>query len=256
MGRTYPFPLPAAMPGRLRSGDAAARTVRPPSRPLAWSPVVRHLVWDWNGTLFDDLACCVEVANRLLAEFGLERLDGVAAYRARFRFPIVEYYADLGFDTGDGGNFEAAAHRYLELYAAAAATCGLHPGARETLAAVHAAGVRQVVVSASRQDHLLTQLAPFGLDAWLDGAHGIEDIYAASKEGAARRWLAESGADPAEVVFVGDSAHDHEIATAVGAPCVLFSGGHHSREHLASFGVPVVDDLREVPGFVGRAQSR
>lgn len=216
-----------------------------------------HVVWDWNGTLLDDVDCAVAVVNQLLGEFGLPALDGVPAYRAVFRFPIVEYYADLGFDTGPGGNFVAAAHRYLELYGAASARCGLHAGATEALAELHAAGLRQVVVSASHQDNLLHQLAPFGLDRWLDGAHGLEDIYAASKADVARRWLRESGADPAQVLFVGDSEHDFEIADALGARCVLFGGGHHAPEHLASLGVPVIDDLTRVPELAtGADQSR
>jgi phosphoglycolate phosphatase len=212
--------------------------------------VASHVVWDWNGTLLDDLTCCVEVANRLLTEFGLPTLDGVAGYHAAFRFPIVDYYAVLGFDTSPGGNFDAAAHRYIDLYAHAATACSLHDGALDALIALRDAGVGQVVVSASQQQNLEAQMAPFGLDAWLDGAHGIDDIYAASKEGVARAWLATSGADPADVVFVGDSEHDLQIARALGAGCVLYSGGHHAREHLASLGAPVVDDLRDVVALV------
>lgn len=208
------------------------------------------VVWDWNGTLFDDLQCCVEVVNQLLDEYGLPALAGVRGYQAVFRFPIADYYADLGFDTSPEGNFAAAAHRYLELYTAASAACRLHDGATEVLRSLHARGTRQVVISASEQQNLLAQLGPFGLDAWLDGAHGIEDIYAASKEALARRWLSEAGADPAQVWFVGDSEHDFEIAEALGAHCVLFSGGHHSRAHLASLGAPVVDDLRDVLNHV------
>lgn len=208
-----------------------------------------HVVWDWNGTLLDDLRCCVDVTNRMLAEFGLPVLDDVAAYQAVFRFPIVEYYADLGFDITPGGNFDAAARRYLELYGPAARSCGLHEGARETVGELHAGGVRQVVVSASEQNNLRAQLDLFDLDQWLDGAHGIEDIYAASKQSIAQRWLLSEHLDPADVLFVGDSEHDFEIADALGAHCVLFSGGHHARAHLASLGVPVVDDLRDVPRF-------
>lgn len=209
-----------------------------------------HVVWDWNGTLLDDLDCCLDVTNQMLAEFGLPVLDGVAAYRSVFRFPIVEYYADLGFDTSPEGNFDAAARRYLELYTPASASCGLHEGATDILADLHASGVRQVVISASEQQNLLAQLGPWSLDRWLDGAHGIEDIYAASKAGIARRWLEDAGLDPQQVCFVGDSEHDFEIADALGARCVLFSGGHHARAHLAGLGVPVVDDLPGVREFV------
>jgi phosphoglycolate phosphatase len=210
------------------------------------------VVWDWNGTLLDDLDTCVTVANQLLGEFGLPALAGVAGYHAKFRFPIIEYYADLGFDTSASGNFDSAARRYLELYGAASVQCGLHDGALEAVAAVHAAGVRQVVISASQQDNLRVQLAPFGLDAYLDGVHGIPDIYAASKETLARRWLSDEGLTGDEVLFVGDSEHDFEIATALGARCLLFSGGHHARAHLESLGAPVIDDLREVPVFLSR----
>jgi len=211
---------------------------------------VTHVVWDWNGTLFDDVACSVEVANQLLGEFGLRRFVGLADYRATFRFPIVDYYADLGFDTGPGGNFVAAAHRFMELYRAAAPRCGLHAGATEALASLHVAGLRQVVISAAEHGHLAAQVGPFGLDRWLDGFHGIGDIYAASKEELARGWLAAEGVEARSVVFVGDSEHDFEIADAVGARCVLFSGGHHARPHLESLGAPVVDALAEVADLV------
>ncbi|HQZ00230.1 MAG TPA: HAD hydrolase-like protein [Propionicimonas sp.] len=212
--------------------------------------VVTHVVWDWNGTLLDDLHCCIDVTNTLLIEYGLPVLDGVADYQRIFRFPVAEYYADLGFDTRPGGNFGTASVRYLELYHAAAVRCELHAGAKETLRRLHASGVRQVVISASEQQNLLKQLSPFQLNGWLDGAHGIADIYAASKLSIAQRWLATTGADPAEVVFVGDSQHDYEIATAVGARCVLFSGGHHSRTQLETLDAPVVDDLFQVAAHV------
>jgi len=212
--------------------------------------VLTHVVWDWNGTLFDDLATCVAVADTLLAEYGLPALNGIDDYRARFRFPVVDYYADLGFDTSPSGNFDAAARRYIELYGPAAADCALHDGAVETLAALHGSGVRQVLISASQHDNLVEQVTPFGLDEFLDGILGIEDIYAASKEALARRWLGEEGLRPSDVLFVGDSEHDFEIAHALGAACVLYSGGHHSRVRLESLGAPVVDDLRAVCRYV------
>lgn len=89
--------------------------------------------WDWNGTLLDDLDCCMEVANTLLGEFGLPQLNGVAEYQSKIRFPIITYYDTLGFDVSATGTFQAAAHRFLELYAVASTTCELHDGARKPL---------------------------------------------------------------------------------------------------------------------------
>ena len=121
---------------------------------------MRYVVWDWNGTLLDDLTCAVQVTNQLLDEFALPRLSGVDDYHRVFRFPVSQYYADLGFDVTAGGNFEAASRRFLELYLAAARSCALHSGAVATLAALHEAGIGQVLISASEQTNLSAQVAP------------------------------------------------------------------------------------------------
>ncbi|PFG16588.1 phosphoglycolate phosphatase [Propionicimonas paludicola] len=211
---------------------------------------MRYVVWDWNGTLLNDLACAVSATNQLLDEFRLPRLAGVAAYHQVFRFPVRDYYADLGFDVSPEGNFDAASRRFLELYLAAARGCELHDGATQTMAALHSDGIGQVLISASEQTNLTTQVTPFGLDGWLEQALGLSDIYAASKRMLAERWLESTGADPAQVLFVGDSEHDYEIAAGLGARCALYSGGHQSRQHLESFPVPVIDDLRQVAELV------
>lgn len=223
---------------------------------LALLLVATHVVWDWNGTLLDDLDCCLTVTDQLLAEFDLPALAGRDHYQRIFRFPVADYYADLGFDTGPDGNFTEAARRYVQLYTAAATSCGLHEGAHETLAILNGAGIRQVIISASQQQVLDAQLEPFALGRWLDGAHGIADIYAASKLAVAERWLALSAAEPGTVIFVGDSAHDHEIATALGAQCVLFSGGHHAGADLRRLNAPVIDDLRDLIAFVAPETGR
>lgn len=212
--------------------------------------MISHVVWDWNGTLFDDVQVSFDVANQLLDDFNLPRLASVEHYRQTFGFPIVEYYRRLGFDVGPGGNFEAGAARYIQLYSEAAPACSLAPGALATVRALHEIGVQQVVISASQQGHLQAQLAPFGLTGWLDEVLGLDNIYAASKEAIVRAWLTRSAAAPRQVLFVGDSEHDAEIADAVGASCALVAHGHHGRARLSRFSVPIIDHLDEVLALV------
>jgi len=211
---------------------------------------MRYVVWDWNGTLLDDLSCAIAATNQLLTEFALPPLAGVDAYHQVFRFPVSDYYADLGFDVTPGGNFEAASRRFLELYLNAARTCGLHAGAVQTMATLHEAGVTQVVISASEQGNLDAQLAPFALGEWLEAALGLGDIYAASKQALAQNWLLDTGAEPSQVLFVGDSGHDYQIAAALGARCALYTRGHQPRQYLETLPVPIIDDLREVVALV------
>lgn len=217
---------------------------------------MRYVVWDWNGTLLDDLSCAVDVTNQLLAEFTLPQLADIEAYHQVFRFPVSQYYADLGFDLSPGGNFEVASRRFLQLYLDAARRCRLHAGAVQTMAALHEAGVGQVLISASEQRNLNTQLAQFELDQWLDAALGLSDIYAASKQAIAQNWLNQVGVEPSEVLFVGDSEHDYEIAAALGARCALYSGGHQSRRHLETLPATVIDELTDVLALVGLDQPQ
>ena len=58
-----------------------------------------HVIWDWNGTLFDDTPLCVEIMGGMLAKRGLAPLDE-GRYREVFTFPVRDYYARLGFDFG------------------------------------------------------------------------------------------------------------------------------------------------------------
>lgn len=218
--------------------------------------MVKYVVWDWNGTLLDDVQVCVAVSNQLLKEFDLPGFSDVEDYRAKFRFPIIDCYTDLGFDTSPEGNFVEASLRYIELYSAASAKCHLHERAPETVRALHEAGIRQVIISASQQDNLRAQLLPFGIDRYLDDSLGIDNIYAASKEHLALSWIAAQGLAADEVLFVGDTEHDYEIAQAIGADCLLFSGGHHSRSRLESLEAPVIDDLRDVLRFASASSGK
>ena len=46
------------------------------------------VLWDWNGTLLDDVTLCVDALNRLLARYGYDRQYDLDGYRKIFGFPI------------------------------------------------------------------------------------------------------------------------------------------------------------------------
>ena len=59
--------------------------------------MVKTIIWDWNGTLLDDLDLSLESVNILLEERNLPALS-VEKYKDIFCFPIVVYYVKAGFD--------------------------------------------------------------------------------------------------------------------------------------------------------------
>lgn len=133
-------------------------------------------LWDWNGTLVNDVALCSQLLNSQLQRHGHAPLGGVEEYRRVFRFPIEEYYKDAGFDFARCSYRQLAAE-YMQLYPARLLECPLQPHARQVLAALAARGARQVVLSASEQAMLDEQLAHFGLMGYFEEVLGQSDFY-------------------------------------------------------------------------------
>ena len=207
------------------------------------------LIWDWNGTLLDDLDFCVDALNWLLGQFGYPQRYDRAGYRAIFGFPIEDYYRRAGFDFARHP-FPVLAERYMEHYIPGSMACPLAADAPAALAAARAAGCRQVVLSASPLPTLRRQVANLNAGGWFDELLGLSDIYARSKVELGRAWLARSGLDPASALLVGDTLHDAEVARELGARCVLCAAGHQPRARLEAAGLPVIDSLAGLPALL------
>lgn len=202
---------------------------------------LEHVIWDWNGTLLDDAELCVEVMNGVLARRRLPPLTA-ERYAARFRFPVRDYYADLGFDF-ERESFEVVGTEFIEGYSAREASCGLRAEARSTLEALAARRLTQSVLSASQQARLEAQARRLGVHVHFEALVGLDDHYAHGKVGIGQRWMAKRGVDPSRTVLVGDTDHDVDVARALGVQCVLVPSGHQSAERLARCGVEVLPGL-------------
>ena len=202
---------------------------------------VRHVVWDWNGTLLDDAWLCVEVMDGLLRARGLPGLD-IARYQDLFGFPVRDYYRRLGFDF-DKETFEVVGAEFIEGYQTRQHECRLQEGAGVVLAALAERGIGCSVLSASEQARLLAQASRLGVRSSFVGMLGLSDHWAGGKLENGRRWIAELGQDPREVLLVGDTDHDCEVAREIGVRCALIPSGHQSAARLRALGAPVLDSL-------------
>ncbi|MFH0878545.1 MAG: HAD hydrolase-like protein [Lentisphaerota bacterium] len=204
----------------------------------------KHVMWDWNGTLFDDAGLCLEGMNELLCRRGMPLLS-TERYQEIFDFPVIDYYRRAGFDFARE-SFQDLSVEFMEIYERRKVECGLHVHALEILHHINSIGLTQSVLSAYKQDLLESILDHFKLREGFVKVIGISDIFAASKLEQGRRWIADLGHPPTEVVLIGDTTHDFEVARAMGAACWLVPGGNQPRAKLEKCGVPVFDSLAEV----------
>jgi phosphoglycolate phosphatase len=209
------------------------------------TPPYKHAIWDWNGTLLNDTSLCVEVLNGLLRRRGRGPITE-AIYRNHFGFPVIDFYHYLGFDT-DSDSFDQVSHEFIGDYEMRwFQESELQPEASTVLSALTEMGMTHSVLSAAKQEALNTGIAHFGLSEYFIGLMGTDNIYAQGKVAQGQHWIKQLPWKPDEIVLIGDTLHDFEVAQAIGTHCVLIGHGHHTPERLAAAGVPVVQSLHEL----------
>ena len=207
-----------------------------------------HIIWDWNGTLLNDVDWCITRINRMLAKRNKRTLAGVSEYHAAFCFPIIDYYRNVGFDF-DEEPFEALAQEYIAMYHGEGSnSVALYENTEHVLKAIKSLQISQIILSASAQDNLEMQMSPFDIRHYFDEILGISNIYAKSKVEIGIDYLSRNNVQRG--IMIGDSVHDFEVSQAMGIDCVLVSYGHQSKEKLAQCNVPVFDNLEEVLSYL------
>ena len=188
-----------------------------------------HIIWDFNGTLYDDVDVCLSCGRRLMRAHGLEPIGSLEEYRAIFGFPIIDYYARMGFDF-EKTPYSELAVEWVAYYNEESVSARLADGAHEVLSAIRSRGIPQLVLSASEQNMLAGQIEALGIAGYFDALLGQSDIHAHGKLEIARAWRAKN--PDAIPLLIGDTDHDAAVAEAIGADCILLASGHQSRETL------------------------
>ena len=200
---------------------------------------IDHVIWDWNGTLLNDVPHAIDTINFLLEPRGLPLLS-VERYREIFGFPIRRYYETLGFDL-QAESFADLCDQFIERFMAKVGECPLAPGSRELLGQIKAAGKKQSVLSATEQGNLHDMMSQFGLSHYFDFVFGIADRLAVSKVQRGHDLMRESGVPSTRTLLIGDTDHDLEVGRALGISVLLVTHGHQSAERLKRLHHDVID---------------
>jgi phosphoglycolate phosphatase len=204
------------------------------------------VVFDWNGTIIDDVCLAVASVNQLCRDRGLVELT-TDVYRQKFCFPIRDFYAKLGFDFTEH-SFPALMEDYLALFDAQVGQCDLCPGVMDLLEQLHRQGTRISILSASHQDTLHHTARKKGVEGYLDHLFGLDASDATSKLDRARDLDCLLNRTPAtRVLMIGDTDHDAQVAQDCGWDFLAVATGHQSIERLVRLGTPVLPTLATLP---------
>lgn len=210
--------------------------------------VHKHIIWDWNGTLLDDVEIVIAAMNVLLKKRKLALLD-YKTYKDIFTFPVQDYYAHLGFDFGIEA-FEELATEYIAELNSDKYCFKLYTGAKKILDEIRIKGITQSILSASQEEELNDIVKRLGIGGYFKKIAGLDNHYAKSKVEKGKEFLAELELKPQEVLLVGDTVHDYEVSQEIGCDCLLVANGHQSYERLAILEVDIVNSLSDVIMFI------
>lgn len=205
-----------------------------------------HLVWDWNGTLLNDLGLVVAATNIALGTVG-----GAAVsedeHRRDFRRPIIDYYGSLLGRAVTVEEFAEMDRIFHDEYRMGLPLCGLTPDA---LTALSAWSGTQSLLSMWFHTELVPTVDSYGLTGHFRRIDGLKAALGGGfKAEHLKTHLAELGLDGPDAVLIGDSVDDADAAASVGARCILYAGGFTAREKLLQVGVPVADTLVDAIGL-------
>jgi phosphoglycolate phosphatase-like HAD superfamily hydrolase len=201
-----------------------------------------HVVWDWNGTLVEDLPVVVESVNAALDAIG-EAPITEDDYRAHFTRPVARFYEQLLERSISTAEWDILDRVFHDRYREALDRIPLAIDAADAIDEVRARGWTQSILSMWWEDELLDVVARHGLVDFMELVQGNVDDPGGAKAGHLLRHVSTLGLDVGSVVMIGDSTDDAAAAGVVGTACVLYDGGSHHLDDLEDLGVPISDSL-------------
>lgn len=207
----------------------------------------RNLIFDWSGTLVDDLGPVIEATNAVLGKYEIAALDR-EGFRRAFRLPYRDFYAE---QLPNIPLEELEAH-FRPAFDAAITPVTVLPHAREKLEWCTALGIRAFVLTSMDTLAFERQMDDFGL------RHHFEATYSGvlDKREIIHQILENHELNPAETAFVGDMTHDVETARHGGISSIAVLTGYNHAEILAAVRPDItVPDLGVLRSLLDRRRS-
>lgn len=207
--------------------------------------VIRNIIFDWSGTLVDDLPAVLQASNHVLTQAGKTAMS-LEQFRAEFALPFTKFYDR---HTPDVPMPQLEEWFHAEFRRAQGSVVEL-PHARTFLEFCQARKLRLFVLSTIHTDHFQAQNRVLGFDAFLDRPY--TDIW--DKRQKIHELLAENNLKPVETLFIGDMEHDIATARHGGVHSCAVLTGYNTLEQLrAAQPDLIVEHLSELRGLLEKS---
>ena len=206
--------------------------------------MIRNIIFDWSGTLVDDLPAVWRASNYVFKQAGVAELT-LDQFRAEFSLPFTSFYRRYvphvslpQLEQWFHSHFREVQHLAREL-----------PHARDMLVFCRDHGLRTILLSTIHRDHFASQSAATGFNRFLD--HPYIEVW--DKRTKILEILRTHELNADETLFVGDMQHDIETARHGGIfSCAVLTGYNRLDQLRAAEPDLIVEHLGELREMLAR----
>lgn len=207
---------------------------------------MKTVIWDYNGTIINDVGISVKIENEMLEERGLKHDYSLEDYQSLFDTPMEDYYRQIGY-TFEEETFHDVGVEFYALYDKYFHECSIHHGVIEKLKESLEKGYTNIILSSCEQNKLLKQCHELKIDAYFQDILGVDNLVSGSKVQHGLDWLKNHDTRGGECVYIGDTNADYLTAKALDIKQIyLVANGHQSYDRLIKLHHNTVRSIEEV----------
>ncbi len=207
---------------------------------------MKTVIWDYNGTIINDVNIAVKIENEMLEKRGLKHDYSLEDYQSLFDTPMEDYYRKIGY-TFEEETFDDIGVEFYALYDQYFPECSLNVGILDKLEESLKKGYTNIILSSCEHHKLLDQCNQLKITSYFEDIMGVDNLVSGSKVEIGLRWLESHQTKPEECIYIGDTNADYITAQALGIQNLyLVSKGHQSYERLKKLHHNTVKSVKEV----------
>jgi len=198
--------------------------------------MIKLVAFDWNGTLLSDAQTVVDSSNHFIKALG-GKLINLKIYREKFLVPVVDFYESVGLDREKIlKNSRLNSEIFHKFYELKVRRLRSRAGAREVLSWLSQNKIQTVIISNHVIERINEQLDRLGLLQYINKTIAndkLDDALKTKNKGEKlKAFIKGKNLKPKEVLVVGDSTEETEIAKEIGSTSVAITHGHYSTARL------------------------
>jgi phosphoglycolate phosphatase len=209
--------------------------------------MIKTIIWDWNGTLLNDVDYNINVVNIMLKKRGIKIITK-DKYRMLKKVPIKQFYIDIGINAANDNGFSEIIKEYWVTYNDKYIQLELNKNVENILQRIQKDGVRNYLLSLTNNKELIKQIDFFCIESYFEKIIGSSDSEVRNKIDKAKELIKKEKIDVKETLFIGDVINDYEVAERFGMGCILYSNGHQKIDRDKRF--IVIENLDEIFGYL------